>query len=1037
MAKNKIITSEGNVQFQLGDGSGKIINVHPFHIYSVFNEDTVSFILIAMPKSSGLAIFTSKAEDLEVNGTTYTFAELPDALAEAFAVAGAQARAEIVDELPETGQTNTIYLVPKEDGQGFDEYIYVDGQWELLGDTDIELDRYVEKTDFSAYTASTQSLIDTISGDVATVSGQVASEVTRATGAEGALDTKIDTVSGDVITEASRAESAETTLDGKIDGKVLEVTQAEYDALVSGGTLDPLVLYIITDATPVNMNEYYKKTEVESMIDAAVSGKADADSVYTKSEVYTKAEVDEAIDDIDLSNYYTKSETSGATEIQNALDGKANSGDIKTFVAGRGISITTGETADTIAFNLPVYLSGSSAVSVGQPIGRTMYDNKVSGFSATAIGAGLNSLNSYETATGVHNIQRTNSNAFGNSGSTLFTIGNGAGDGSKYRHNALEVRQNGDIYIPDTNDTSHSEFYKKPMIKLQDALGQGGGGTVESAITSGSTNAVESKAIWSATTYNKEVTLEFDNSSMHYSTNFPSGCTTVKVTVPNGTGYINVHFCSGSTNYTVGSATIQKYGSTPNVSMNFTDASYTIENNDVIITYPASKSVDKVRADNNLEGAIVKAVVEGAFVNENTYMSVEVDGKIKALDDKKLDATAYTPTVVDSQLNAASTNPVQNQALYDELVIEGAESETTLTFSNVGDSTNYPNGCTKLNVEVVGSNNASTINFYNDNQNLGNINIPNFGSIVVDNHFNGASYEISGTTVIITYPTVIVTKINVGGTGNYVYKAIAVSATPLKDQVVAIQDSLSGYVTTDTEQIISGRKIFTYSASSSKAIEFKQTDDSAKVGFRVRTSAATNNELASFEFRPNTFTINGVQHPLLYFGHYRNNNTASGGIEQTVIGFRQYDQPHSAAYHYLLPLPERAKFPFSLTTSFKDYYAPMGYKVNTGGTIVTTDDTGIVDLSSYIGGGGSTYTAGDGIDITSDVISVTGKVDTDDFNTYSGSVESRLAEDEEVTAAALNALNDAFGGMKLVKLTQTQYDNLSTKDSNTLYVIVN
>ena len=50
---------------------------------------------------------------------------------------------------------------------------------------------------------------------------------------------------------------------------------------------------------------------------------------------------------------------------------------------------------------------------------------------------------------------------------------------------------------------------------------------------------------------------------------------------------------------------------------------------------------------------------------------------------------------------------------------------------------------------------------------------------------------------------------------------------------------------------------------------------------------------------------------------------------------------------------------------------------------------------------------------------------------------ARFDEDEEVTAAALNTLNDALGGMKLVKLTQTEYDNLSTKDSNTLYVIVN
>ncbi len=205
---------------------------------------------------------------------------------------------------------------------------------------------------------------------------------------------------------------------------------------------------------------------------------------------------------------------------------------------------------------------------------------------------------------------------------------------------------------------------------------------------------------------------------------------------------------------------------------------------------------------------------------------------------------------------------------------------------------------------------------------------------------------------------------------------ISVTGKADTSAVTAIQDSLSGYVTTDTEQTISGRKIFTYSANSGKAIEFKQTSNSAKVGFRIINSAETNNELASFELRPNTFTIDNVQHPLLYFGHYRSTSMANAGVPQTVIGFRQYDQLNAAAYHYLIPLPEKAKTPFSLTTSFKDYYAPMGFK--NGSTMITADNTGVVDLSSEL------------------------------------------------------------GGLKLVKLSQSEYDALSPNyDSNTLYVIVN
>lgn len=183
--------------------------------------------------------------------------------------------------------------------------------------------------------------------------------------------------------------------------------------------------------------------------------------------------------------------------------------------------------------------------------------------------------------------------------------------------------------------------------------------------------------------------------------------------------------------------------------------------------------------------------------------------------------------------------------------------------------------------------------------------------------------------------------------------------------------SMSGYVTTDTAQEITGEKTFV----GEKKLKFKQSGNSSKIGFTLYNSASTNNELATFEFRPNTYTVDSVQHPLMYIGHYRTTSTANAGVPQTVIGFRQYDQANSAAYHLFAPLPEEAKTPFSLTTSFQNYFIPLGFK--NGSTMIKTDNTGVADFS------------------------------------------------------------DVLGGLKLVKLTQSEYDNLSTKDSNTLYVIVN
>ena len=71
---------------------------------------------------------------------------------------------------------------------------------------------------------------------------------------------------------------------------------------------------------------------------------------------------------------------------------------------------------------------------------------------------------------------------------------------------------------------------------------------------------------------------------------------------------------------------------------------------------------------------------------------------------------------------------------------------------------------------------------------------------------------------------------------------------------------------------------------------------------------------------------------------------------------------------------------------------------------------------------------------------VSGKVDTSVYTAYTAATDARIAEDEEVTAAGINALNDKFDGLKLKKVTQAQYDALvqgGTVDANTLYIITN
>ena len=63
--------------------------------------------------------------------------------------------AEIVTELPTVGQTNILYLVAKSaaaSGDGYDEYLYINGAWERVGSTDIDLSGYVQASEMHAIT---------------------------------------------------------------------------------------------------------------------------------------------------------------------------------------------------------------------------------------------------------------------------------------------------------------------------------------------------------------------------------------------------------------------------------------------------------------------------------------------------------------------------------------------------------------------------------------------------------------------------------------------------------------------------------------------------------------------------------------------------------------------------------------------------------------------------------------------------------------------------------------------------------------------
>lgn len=58
-------------------------------------------------------------------------------------------KVEVAQELPTTGEENVLYLVPKTTtgtNNVFEEYLYINNNWELIGTTDIDLSNYIQKS---------------------------------------------------------------------------------------------------------------------------------------------------------------------------------------------------------------------------------------------------------------------------------------------------------------------------------------------------------------------------------------------------------------------------------------------------------------------------------------------------------------------------------------------------------------------------------------------------------------------------------------------------------------------------------------------------------------------------------------------------------------------------------------------------------------------------------------------------------------------------------------------------------------------------
>lgn len=144
---------------------------------------------------------------------------------------------KFVDELPtEDISTSTIYFVPRpkteqEQSDSYNEYIY-DGDWELIGNTYVDLSDYYKKSEAESMADSKiavesqarqladstlQNNIDSVQTNVDNVSSALSSETLSREQLDIRLTENIGTISNNLNSEISRAKSAENTLSDRCD----------------------------------------------------------------------------------------------------------------------------------------------------------------------------------------------------------------------------------------------------------------------------------------------------------------------------------------------------------------------------------------------------------------------------------------------------------------------------------------------------------------------------------------------------------------------------------------------------------------------------------------------------------------------------------------------------------------------------------------------------------------------------------------------------------------------------------------------------
>ena len=336
-----INTTNDNITFT--DVDGRVVIVPKNRVYTHFKNDTITFLLVERYDKEGICLFTTLAEDLQINGVTYTYEQLlnGEGTGDMFSPTGLIIK--LVDELPATGEQSTIYLIANDKGS-FTEYLWLEetSKWEELGDVSkIDLSNYFTKSEINAMFANyyTQSEIDNMFDGYYTK-----------TEVDGKLDLKAN--AADVYTKT------------EADNKFL----TEHQSLDNYYTKDEVYNKTESDAkyatqTVVN-EEIAARIQRDSEIEQTLVSKADKSDTYSKSEVDDALATKQNVGDYATNTALTdglalkadKTDTYTKQEVDDAISLKANSADLATVAtSGSYNDLSDKPTIPTVPTNVSAF----------------------------------------------------------------------------------------------------------------------------------------------------------------------------------------------------------------------------------------------------------------------------------------------------------------------------------------------------------------------------------------------------------------------------------------------------------------------------------------------------------------------------------------------------------------------------------------------------------------------------------------------------------------------------------------------------------